>query len=370
MAYYINLFSPDTHEKFTDSDRTISGFRERQKNIAANIKVGDKLICYVTKLSRWIGVFEVTSDYFIDDKPIFTETDDPFIVRHKVKSLVWLNLVNGIPVNEKISWNYLSFTKDLPKKSMVWTSMVRGSLRKLNDEDGEYLEKILAEQSSKLKNYSIPDNLQKKLNAITVKTQDSKLVPVSVPEDEEIPVNKQSVSTQRESIQIQSLLAEIGDRMNMKIWIPRSDRQRVLDLWKNSNNNLLEQLPLNYDTATLKTIENIDVLWIKGRSIIRAFEVEHTTSIYSGILRMADLMALQPNLNIHAHIVAPIERKDKVLQEISRPVFAFLDKGPLSESCSFISYDSVNELSKERRLEYMTDSVLEEYVEFAEEANI
>lgn len=143
-----------------------------------------------------------------------------------------------------------------------------------------------------------------------------------------------------------------------------------MELWKNSNNNLLEQLPLNYDTAKFKTIENIDVLWIKGRSIIRAFEVEHTTSIYLGILRMADLMALQPNLNIHAHIVAPIERKDKVLQEISRPVFAFLDKGPLSESCSFISYDSVIELSKEKRLEYMNDIVLEEYVEIAEDANI
>ncbi|WAC12526.1 hypothetical protein [Dyadobacter pollutisoli] len=62
---------------------------------------------------------------------------------------------------------------------------------------------------------------------------------------------------------------------------------------------------LNYDTITLRTIENIDVLWIKGRSIVRAFEVEHTTSIYSGILRMADLMALQPNLDIGAHIVAP-----------------------------------------------------------------
>jgi len=57
----------------------------------------------------------------------------------------------------------------------------------------------------------------------------------------------------------------------------------------------------------------------------KSFEVEHTTSIYSGILRMADLMALQPNLNIRAHIVAPFDRKDKVLQEISRPVFAFLE---------------------------------------------
>jgi hypothetical protein len=144
----------------------------------------------------------------------------------------------------------------------------------------------------------------------------------------------------------------------------------VLDVWQPKDKTLLDVLPLNYDDATLKTIENIDVLWIRGRSIVRAFEVEHTTSIYSGILRMADLMALQPNLSISAHIVAPTERKEKVLQEISRPVFAFLDRGPLAESCTFLSYESIHELAQEKRLEYMKDSVLEEYEEYAEEAGI
>ena len=164
----------------------------------------------------------------------------------------------------------------------------------------------------------------------------------------------------RESLKIQALLARIGERMNMKIWLPRSDRNRILELWNPlDKETLLETLPLNYDDTTLKTIENIDVLWIKRRSIVRAFEVEHTTSIYSGILRMADLMALQPNLDIKAHIVAPYDRKDKVLQEITRPVFTLLEKGPLSESCTFISYDSIVELSKDRRLEYMNESVID-----------
>jgi len=82
---------------------------------------------------------------------------------------------------------------------------------------------------------------------------------------------------------------------------------------------------------------------------------------------MADLMALQPNLNIRAHIVAPLERKVKVLDEIRRPVFTLLEKGPLAESCTFISYESIEELAKEKRLEHMRDSVLEYYEEFAEE---
>jgi hypothetical protein len=250
--------------------------------------------------------------------------------------------------------------------------MVRGSLRKLDDQDGAYLERILMAQQNSATTYELDETDLKKLKAPTVKTQDSKQVTVSIPENEETTTTTvtQQQSTQRDSIKIQALLSEIGERMNFKIWLPRSDRQRVLEVWTPRTQCLLEQLPLNYDDATLKTIENIDVLWIRGRSIVRAFEVEHTTSIYSGILRMADLMALQPNLSISAHIVAPIERKDKVLQEISRPVFAFLEKGPLSESCTFVSYESIQELSKEKRLEYMTDTVLEEYAEYAEEADI
>ncbi len=58
------------------------------------------------------------------------------------------------------------------------------------------------------------------------------------------------------------------------------------------------------------------------------------------------------------------------MEEISRPVFALLEKGPLSASCTFISYESVTELSKEKRLEYMTDSVLEEYIEYAEDSGL
>lgn len=69
--------------------------------------------------------------------------------------------------------------------------------------------------------------------------------------------------------------------MNLKIWFPRSDRQRVLDVWQPKEKTLLDVLPLNYDDASLKTIENIDVLWIRGRSIVRAFQ--HTTSIYSDL---------------------------------------------------------------------------------------
>lgn len=176
-----------------------------------------------------------------------------------------------------------------------------------------------------------------------------------------------SVVQSRHSIQIQAKLAEIGAAMGFKIWIPRSDRVAVGRLIvEEARAYLLDDLPLNYESNTLDTIEHIDVLWIKKRSIARAFEVEHTTAVYSGLLRMADLLALQPNMDIRLHIVAPDERRSKVFREVQRPVFSVLDRGPLSESCTFLAYESIEQISGLPHLKHMTDKIISDYEEFAE----
>jgi hypothetical protein len=97
-----------------------------------------------------------------------------------------------------------------------------------------------------------------------------------------------------------------------------------------------------------------------------AFEVEHSTAIYSGLLRMADLCALLPNINVSLHIVAPESRREKVFQEITRPVFSLLENSPLSERCTYLSYGSVEELGELDYLSHTTDSVLDEFKEYAE----
>ena len=98
----------------------------------------------------------------------------------------------------------------------------------------------------------------------------------------------------------------------------------------------------------------------------RAFEIEHTTAIYSGLLRMADLLALQPNMDIRLHIVAPDEKREKVLREIRRPVFSLLERGPLYEQCSFLSYGSIDTLAETPYLSHMSDTIIVEYEESAE----
>lgn len=177
--------------------------------------------------------------------------------------------------------------------------------------------------------------------------------------------NKEVLKSGRESIEVQALLAKIGADMGMKIWVHKSDRKAVLKHWNPENKELLDSLPLSFDETVIRTIENIDVLWFKNRTIIRAFEVEHTTSIYSGILRMADLVALLPNLQVNLHIVAPAERREKVLEEISRPVFALIEGGNLANFCTYLSYDSVTEIAKNPQLKHLNHTVVDEYVESA-----
>ena len=57
---------------------------------------------------------------------------------------------------------------------------------------------------------------------------------------------------------------------------------------------------------------------------------------------MADFLALHPSMDIKLHIVAPIKRRGKVFQEISRPVSSPLEGEALSEMCTYLSYDQIS----------------------------
>jgi type II restriction enzyme len=66
----------------------------------------------------------------------------------------------------------------------------------------------------------------------------------------------------------------------------------------------------------------IDVLWLRGEHVEAAFEVEHTTSIYSGIVRMLDLSLGAPTSAVRGlFLVAPDDREEEVRAQIRRPAF-------------------------------------------------
>lgn len=381
MAFYLDLFTPETWDAFRRHGGEISGFRQQQEGIARRIKPGDIFLCYLVRLSRWCGALEVTSGAFHGDSPIFSEPD-PFVVRFRVKPIVVLDPEKSLSIFEDYIWNRLSETKRVEKGTKGWAIPYRGSLRRMADSDGVLLLDLLRKQGEAEVAYPLTERDRRQLARKRVVRTLSGQVEVEVPEvddEEEVeasPAVHQNAQTPasvaeseteaRQSIQMQAKLAQIGAKMGFRIWVPASDRSRVLELIPTDiRDRFLDVLPLNYDDATLDTVKNIDVLWLKGRSMARAFEVEHTTAIYSGLLRMADLLALQPNMQIKLHIVAPEERSEKVRREIMRPVFSLLDNGPLYQKCTFLSYDTVEEIARLPHLHHTNDTILDDYEERA-----
>ncbi len=57
---------------------------------------------------------------------------------------------------------------------------------------------------------------------------------------------------------------------------------------------------------------------------------------------MSDLISMQPNLAMPLYIVAPDERRDKVIAEINRPTFSKLAT-PLSEICRYIPFSALKQ---------------------------
>ncbi|WP_445734472.1 hypothetical protein [Mariniflexile sp.] len=80
------------------------------------------------------------------------------------------------------------------------------------------------------------------------------------------------------------------------------------------------ELPCDKETQT--TIKLIDVLWFeKGtNNIVGAFEVEKSTSIYSGILRLSDLYFSISDGDEVFYIIIPNHREKEVVHQLNRPV--------------------------------------------------
>lgn len=365
MTHYITLFSPETYRRFTESGRTVSGVRAKNRKAAERVTPGDVLVAYLTGLSRWIGLFEVKGPMYEDETPLFGDSGEQFTVRFPIRAAVWLTIEQGLPIRDPLLWNALSFTSAHQPSSSTWTMPVRTSLFRLDPEDAAILDSALRAQAQRPMSHPLDAREQRLTEEHRVRRNDGEIL-VSVPEDAEEEEILPEPKLTRESIKVQALLSKIGAAMKFRIWVPASDRAAVLKEEPTLEAHMLQQLPLNYDSTTLKTIENIDVLWIKGRSMARAFEVEHTTAIYSGILRMADLIALQPNMDIRLHIVAPDERRRKVFEEIRRPVFSLIEGKPLKERCTFLSYDSVREIAALEHLEHVNDTILSSYADDAD----
>jgi hypothetical protein len=185
-----------------------------------------------------------------------------------------------------------------------------------------------------------PEQVKRKVRTYrSGKNGDAVTVPEAQDDIEEVEIET-SEETSISHTEIQWQLLKLGQDMRLDVWVATNDRNKQF----NGNDfhaqpRLLKKLPQRFDEATQRTVELIDVLWLKGQAIVAAFEVEHTTSIYSGLLRLSDLLSMQPDIDTPLYIVAPDERQRKVILEINRPTFSKATN--LAARCSYIPYSAL-----------------------------
>jgi hypothetical protein len=139
-------------------------------------------------------------------------------------------------------------------------------------------------------------------------------------------------------IQVQTLLGSIGANKGYDIWIPKNDRGKLdWNLTKQFKYNA--EIPLEYHRIE-DILAEIDVIWIeRGAGKLRAlFEVEHSTPIYSGLLRFNDVHLMSPSSKATYSIVSNDDRRALFVRQLSRPTFAL---SKLGENCNFLKYPNV-----------------------------
>lgn len=133
----------------------------------------------------------------------------------------------------------------------------------------------------------------------------------------------EDVEESNEHSEMQSHLARLGESLGYTVWIARNDHKREwngIKLGEHSIDNL--ELP-GLSQHTAQTIALIDVLWLDSAGqVVSAFEVEKSTSIYSGILRLHDLaLSVAGEVPVRLFLIAPDKREKEIRAQLLRPAF-------------------------------------------------
>lgn len=137
--------------------------------------------------------------------------------------------------------------------------------------------------------------------------------------------------------QIQTFLGAIGAAKECDIWIPYNDRSS-LDWSLVRAFSIRSAIPSGYERIE-SILKEVDVVWIErgGTHLKALFEVEHSTPIYSGLLRFNDIHLLLPSI-VRFAVVSNDKRRSVFSRQVSRPTFRM---SGLSKLCTFFEYTNV-----------------------------
>jgi len=117
-----------------------------------------------------------------------------------------------------------------------------------------------------------------------------------------------------------ALLAKIGEARGYSLWIGQREQRDTANgvVGTVLLRDLIAGKPASLNgVKELGTVLNMDLLWLEGDAVVRAFEVECTTTMTSALQRGSNLPAGVPKT-----MVIPDEREDDFLRKMKSPLFS------------------------------------------------
>lgn len=132
---------------------------------------------------------------------------------------------------------------------------------------------------------------------------------------------QEEILEENEHLRMQFLLTDIGRDLGYDVFVATNDRSKSLNGRSLQFMTLPELPPLDFPPDVARTVSLIDVIWVSrdSKRIECAFEIEKSTSIYSGMLRLMDLASSLGDRQYDFFLVAPDKREKEVLSQLKRP---------------------------------------------------
>jgi hypothetical protein len=298
----------------------LHGLWATKKNKLASIKQGDVLVIYVER--RLAALFSVKSKTFTSEVPVWPDDLYPYRIEIELQKIV--------PQSERLALSEPRLQEALFRfHTRGYATAIVLNVRPLSSGPATMVLDFFTHAAD------WPDyNPSTILEQLADEFEDANAI---------LPEQLDTRNEENLHSEIQYYLADMGQILSYSVWIPENDRNRS---FRNKRLDTLSstEFPVRGLAPDVARIaRNIDVVWARRRKPLKLFEVEKSTTIDSGLLRMSNLIsAFDFEVEAEMYICADSRRYDEAKRKANWPTFANLDP-PLTKRCRFIAFEKLRE---------------------------
>lgn len=144
MTYWIAVGSEENMRAAEARGFDMFGFKSTRRKEVAGMQPGDKLIFYLTKIMKFGGLAEITSEYYEDHEKVFKSDKKPkedYPWRVKIKPEIVLTPDQYLDVREL--GPQMEYTKKWPPEH--WRLAFQGNLHQIPESDYKMLVGLMKE---------------------------------------------------------------------------------------------------------------------------------------------------------------------------------------------------------------------------------